>query len=259
VYTSGKYANEFEKTTVVATLAPHPKKGGALVYDLRHDPSEFLAMTAEELVKRWQWTREENAPARLPIKTVQFNRCPAVAPLGVLQEADALARLRIDLDIIEKHRKILAAADGFQAKVLKALEMLDTQQQTEWMAKPQSVDEQLYDGFFDDHDCRLLPVVRAARPDELSQLAEDFHDVRLQALLPLYKARNYPKSLSDDERQVWDSFCYERLQGGGAQSRIARFAKRLQELAQDTKLPKEKHYLLEELQLYAESILIVQD
>jgi len=259
VYTSGKYANEFEKTTVVATLAPHPKKGGALVYDLRHDPTEFLSMTPEELAKRWQWTRDEDAPQRLPIKTLQFNRCPAVAPLGVLQEGNAVARLQIDLKAIEKHRNILAAAGEFRANVLQALEILDTQQQTEWMAKPQAVDAQLYDGFFDDHDGRLLPVVRAATPAEFAQLADDFHDVRLQALLPLYKARNYPKSLTGDEREAWDKFCFERLQAGGDQSRIAKFARRLQELAQDTKLPKTKQYLLEELQLYAESILIVQD
>jgi exodeoxyribonuclease-1 len=259
VYTSGKYANEFEKTTVVATLAPHPKKGGALVYDLRHDPTEFLSMTPEELAKRWQWTRDADAPQRLPVKTLQFNRCPAVAPLGVLQEGDAMERLHVDLTTIEKHRSILAVAEEFRANVLRALEILDTQQQTEWMAKPQTVDAQLYDGFFDDHDGRLLPVVRAAEPAEFAQLAGDFHDVRLQALLPLYKARNYPKSLTDDERETWDGFCFERLQAGGDQSRIAKFARRLQELAQDTKLPSSKQYLLEELQLYAESILIVQD
>jgi exodeoxyribonuclease-1 len=259
VYTSGKYANEFEKTSVVATLAPHPKKGGALVYDLRHDPTEFLAMAPEELAKRWQWTRDEDAPKRLPVKTLQFNRCPAVAPLGVLQEGDAMKRLQIDLKIIEKHRAMLATAEAFLANILKALAILDTQQQVEWTAKPQAVDAQLYDGFFDDHDGRLLPVVRAAQPDEYSQLAEDFHDVRLQALLPLYKARNYPRSLTGDEREAWDKFCFERLLAGGEQSRLARYAKRLQELAQDSKLPSSKQYLLEELQLYAESIVVVQD
>lgn len=259
VYTSGKYANEFEKTTVVGTLAPHPKKGGALVYDLRHNPTEFLTMSPEELAKRWQWTRDEKAPTRLPIKTLQFNRCPAVAPLGVLQEGDTLSRLKIDLNQIESNRKLLADAHDFRGNVLKALEMMDSAQQTEWMAKPQEVDAQLYDGFFDSHDGQLLPVVRAAQPNELSQLVSDLHDPRLQALLPLYKARNYPKSLSGEEREAWDAFCYERLQGGGVQSRVSKFAKRLQELSQDSNLPESKQYILEELQLYAESILVVQD
>lgn len=259
VYTSGKYANEFDKTTVVATLARHPKKGGALVYDLRHDPTEFIGMSPEELAKRWQWTRDENAPKRLPIKTMQFNRCPAVAPLGVLEEGNAWERLQLDRDTIQRHRKLLVEAETFRSNLLKALETLDKQQQVEWTSKPQAVDAQLYDGFYDDHDCQLLTVVRAARPEELGQLTDDLHDSRLQALLPLYKARNYPKTLSPDERQQWEQFCFDRLQSGGEQSRIAKFAQRLQELSQGTKLSQNQQYLLEELQLYAESVLIVQE
>ncbi len=259
VYTSGKYANEFEKTTVVTTLAPHPKKGGALVYDLRHDPTEFIDLPPEELVKRWQWTRDEDAPKRLPVKTLQFNRCPAVAPLGVLQEADALKRLRIDLKLIEANRRLLAAAPQFRDNVLRALELMDAQRQTEWAAQPQAVDGQLYDGFFDDHDSRLLPVVRAAEPAQLGQLVSDVHDVRLQALLPLYKARNFPNDLTSDERETWDSFCRDKLQGGGPQSRLSRFAKRLQDLGQDSKLSSNQKYILEELQLYAESIVVVEE
>lgn len=255
VYTSGKYPGEFEKTTVVATVAPHPKKGGALVYDLRHDPTEFLDMPPEELVKRWQWTKDEAAPKRLPVKTLQFNRCPAVAPLGVLQDGDAMVRLQVDMKTIEANRKLLAGASAFHDNILKAVERMDKQQQIAWTAKPQSVDTQLYDGFFDEHDCRLLPVVRAAQPNELEQLTTDFHDTRLQALLPLYKARNFPKDLSSDERQAWDTFCYERIQAGGEQSRLARFTNRLMELGQSSKLSTSQQYLLQELQLYAESIV----
>ena len=37
VYSSGKYENEFEKTTVVAKVVNHPDKQGAIVFDLRYD------------------------------------------------------------------------------------------------------------------------------------------------------------------------------------------------------------------------------
>lgn len=259
VYTSGKYASEFEKTTVVAMFANNPKKQGALVYDLRHDPTEFLDLSPAELVKRWQYTREEQAPKRLPIKTLQYNRCPAVAPLGVLQEADAMARLQIDLATCQANLKKIAAATEFKQNVLAALELMDKQQQTEWNTKIQTADEQLYDGFFDNHDGNLLPVIRAAQPDELSQLKSDLHDPRLQALLPLYKARNYPADLSQSERAEWDAFCQERLQSGGERSRLAAFAKRLSELGESTKLTTNQRYLLQELQLYAESIVVLPE
>lgn len=259
VYTSGKYANEFEKTTVVAMLAPHPKKGGALVYDLRHDPTEFLTLSVAELVERWRWTKDEAAPKRLPIKTLQFNRCPAVAPLGVLKEGGAMERLRVDLGQIEANRQLLAAASQFRDTVLQALEQLDGQQQTAWAAKPQEADSQLYDGFLHEQDSRLLPVIRAAKPAELPALGDDLQDSRLQALLPLYQARNYPKSLTNEERQTWEAFCQHRLQDGGSRSRLARFGQRLQEIGQRSGLTDAQRYLLEELQLYAESIVVLAD
>jgi exodeoxyribonuclease-1 len=255
VYTSGKYANEFEKTTVVATIARHPKKAGALVYDLRHDPTEFIGLKPAELVERWKWTRDEDAPKRLPVKTLQFNRCPALAPLGVLKEGDAMKQLEIDLQQIEANRQKLAAAADFQANLLTALEMMDKQQQIQWAAEPQAVDAQLYDGFFDEHDQRLLPVMRAAEPGELTALVDEVHDSRLKALLPLYQARNYPRSLSDEQRKDWEAFCQQRLQDGGPQSRLNRFAARLQQLGERTDLTQKQRYILEELQLYAESIV----
>jgi exodeoxyribonuclease-1 len=254
VYTSGKYPNEYEKTTVVTVLAKHPKKQAVVVYDLRNDPTEFLKMTPPELVERWRWVKDkESEPTRLPAKTLQFNRCPALAPMNVL-DADSLKRLSIDRKVIEANLQKLRSAPDLAKNIIVALELLDEQQQTQWLTNEQDVDAQLYDGFFDDHDGNLLRVVRAAKPDDLSGLVGDLHDKRLQALLPLYKARNYPKSLTAEERSVWDAFCRQRLLGGEATSRFARFGRRLEELAA-TKLTQNQQFALEELRLYAESIM----
>ncbi len=256
VYTSGKYANEFEKTTVVVRIAKNPNRSGvALVYDLRHDPTEFLGLSPSGLADRWRWNREPDAPSRLPVKTLQYNRCPAVAPLGVMK--DAPEKVRFPLPIIEKNRKLLAANPDFVENVLVALDILDAEQE-ERNKKPQPVDAQLYDGFFDQHDGQLLPVVRAAKPEELAELGNDLHDMRLKEMLPLYKARNYPKLLSDEERVTWEKHRYELLMEGGTQSRLSKFIHRLQELS-ETEKDTNKCYLIEELQLYAESIMPVLD
>jgi exodeoxyribonuclease-1 len=154
---------------------------------------------------------------------------------------------------------VLAAAGEFRDTVVQALERLVGQQQTAWAAKPQDVDGELYDGFLNEQDGRLLPVIRAAEPAELKTLGDDLHDSRLQALLPLYQARNYPKSLTDEERHAWEEFCQHRLQDGGSRSRLARFGQRLQEISQRPGITDAQRYLLEELQLYAESIVVLPD
>lgn len=253
VYTSGKYPSEFEKTTVAVALTEHPKKQGVLVYDLRHDPLQFKAMTPTELAEAWKWSADETK-RRLPVKTLQFNHCPAVAPVSVLDD-DSRKRLKLDMDQIHLNRKNLASMRDFPAHLRKALEILDTQRQLEFASSEQAVDGQLYDGFFGDQDKQSMRVVRAAEPSEVGELNLNFKDPRLETLLPLYKARNFPKHLTGEERTQWDLFVRHKLLDGGKQSKLAKYFLRLQEVAERGNLTGHQEYLLEELKLYGESIM----
>ncbi len=253
VYTSGKYAGEYEKTTVVMPVCPHPKKQGMFVFDLRYDPLYYKDATPEQLAESWKWKKDSEEP-RLPVKSLQFNRCPAVAPLGVLDEASQ-KRLKLDMKEIHQHEAALRRMPDLEAKLFKAWEILDKPSQTSLVATDKDIDECMYDGFFDNGDKQAMSVVRAARPEELGELNLHFKDQRLSTLLPLYKARNYPKLLTGEEREAWEQFCARRLLDGGQHSKMARFFARLQELAAREHLTTHQEYLLEELKLYAESIM----
>jgi exodeoxyribonuclease-1 len=137
----------------------------------------------------------------------------------------------------------------------KALEYLDQQQQTTLVSTEKDVDECIYDNFFEDADKNALRVVRAARPEELGELDLAFKDHRLQTMLPLYKARNYPKSLTSEEREAWEKVRTRKLMGGGNQSLLAKYFARLQDVVAKGGLTGHQEYLLEELRLYAESIM----
>jgi exodeoxyribonuclease-1 len=259
IYSSGKYENDTEKTTVAVRIAAHPKRQGALVYDLRHDPSEFLTLTPNELAERWRWTREPDAPARLPVKTMQYNRCPAVAPISVLDQASK-NRLKLSMEQVVANETKLQSHPEFINNILAALELLDAEQSARQAAEPAAVDAQLYDGFFAGRDVTTMSAVRSAAPAGLSDLAQDFNDARLKELLPLYKARNYAQTLTDEERLTWEAYRYHHLFDGGTDSRLAKYMHRLQQLAETvTEKDANKRYLLEELQLYAESIMPIID
>src|SRR4030095_16162100 len=100
-----------------------------------------------------------------------------------------------------------------------------------------------------------MSLVRAATVDELGTLSVDFDDGRLSALLPLYKARNYTKSLTKDEKAIWERFRERKLTGGEEKSRMARYFKHLKDLNEREDINNAQRYLLEELKLYAESII----
>lgn len=257
VYTSGKYSNEFEKTTVAVHVSAHPKKTGSLVYDLRHDPSAYVDLSADKLAELWTHYCKERPCShdRLPVKTLQYNRCPAVAPLGVL-DAPSQKRLNLDLKMIQKHHQhLLAHQEKFVDSLRKAVDLLETAQQKRLLQDESDVDSRLYEGFIDRVDQVVMEKVRNTDPELFTDHNITFHDERLTHLLPLYQARNFPKTLSTEQRQVWDQFRERKLLGGKQESRAARYFKRLEELSQQPALTDHQRYLLEELQLYGQAIL----
>jgi exodeoxyribonuclease-1 len=249
VYTCGSYATEFEKTTLAVRVIGDAKSREALVYDLRHDPSAYKDMNVAQLAEAWRY-KKEDPENRLPVRTIAFNKCAAVAPAGVL-DAAAQERLKIDLKTIEHNLAILRSMSDFPEKLQASQELLAKSNDRQPSTDP---DAQLYDGFMDNRDKDILPQVRAEVADGHTEFS-GLHDSRLQALLPRYIARNFPGKLSTEQREAWEVFRSERLLDGGENSRFARFAKRLQALAAQKQLTKDKRYVLEELQLYAESIM----
>jgi len=250
IYTSGRYPSEYIHTTAAVRLADHPERSGsALVYDLRANPKPFLKMSATELAKRWSaWGRE--APY-FPVKILAYNKCPAIAPLSVLDEGSA-ERLELTPELISMHNRLLT--EEFSARLLEALMLMKKSQQAQLVADPMTVDEQLYEGFISEVDKTKMSVVRATDASGISNLDLDFEDERLANLLPLYKARNFPDKLNDDERNAWDSFRQAKLLGGREGSALAKYFARLEELRASQGMSDEKKYLLDELRLYGESI-----
>lgn len=257
VYTSGRYGSQFLHTTAAVLLAKHDQQSAALVYDLRFDPTPFVKMNVDQLIKAWQYSKDP-AAVRLPVKTIKYNRCPTVAPLGVIKDEASQQRLQLNIETINKHLAIFKQHHlEFAAKIAEAVGRMDKEREQAQLSivdNQLTVDERLYDGFIDKADAVTMRAVRAAQPSELADLASNFQDARLKNLLPLYKARNFPKSLDGEEQAAWDEFVSKKLLAGDQNSQLANYFKRLEELAA-TDLSDDKRYLLEELKLYGESIM----
>jgi exodeoxyribonuclease-1 len=253
IYTSGRYPSEFEKTTIAVMVAEKPDKSGALMYDLRIDPDEFENMPTEELAKRWRDRSDE--ASYFPVKELKYNRAPAIAPLEFLDDL-AARRLSIHRGLIDNHLKKLSRAKGFGDKLLAALDMMWPKKQRELMIDELQVDGQLYDGFIKDQDKTKMSVVRAAKPNEISNLNLTFNDDRLAALLPLYKSRNFPEVLTDKEHHAWEDFRHRKLLGGNNSAGKLFFAQ-LNALLSTPGMDLEKKHLLEDLRAYGQSITTI--
>jgi exodeoxyribonuclease I len=241
-YTSGRYPKDSLHTTVAYPVAPGSTPGTVIVYDLRHDPVDWAKMSIDDLKKvrfaNYEQRQMEGFVA-LPAKEMAYNRSPAVAPVGVIDEG-AQERIRLDMQIVAQNLAKLRASDLPE----KLREVFARQS----FPKTDDPDAQLYDGFLPENDKAKVSAVRNARPDELADFHPDFTDERLPKLLVRYKARNYPKTLSDDERSAWEAYRTERLQ-----RELPGYMQKLAQLSQQAQTTN-SHFLLSELQLWAESI-----
>lgn len=245
VYSSGRYSAEFDRTTVAFPLTSGRNKN-VVVYDLRHDPTEFISLTPEELKKRMYATYEERKKdgyVAIPVKELQYNRAPAVAPLGVLTQNDGWDRLKLDPEIIEKHSKLLIGAPHFAENIRSLYESRPE------FTKSKDAEEQLYDSFVSDRDRLRVETVRNATERELADFHPEFTDDRLPDLLVRYKARSFPGTLNEGEMAQWEQWRSARLQ-----SQLPGYVSALQRLS-TTVTDDNKQFLLQELQLWAESII----
>jgi len=241
VYASGRYDKEFAKTTVAFPLTTS-RNGGVVVYDLRYDPTPFVGLNAEELAKKifasWEERQAENF-VKLPVKELQYNRCPAAAPLGVLEQGDGWRKISLDLKTVQKHQNILLNHPDFAENKPAFKKLPDPE-------------AQLYDGFLNDRDRIRVEAVRNADERELADFYPEFQDERLAPLLLHYKARNFPRSLSEDDLAQWEAWRAQHLQ-----AQLPGFMASLQRLAPTA--TDEQQFILQELQLWAESTLPASD
>ena len=76
-----------------------------------------------------------------------------------------------------------------------------------------------------------------------------------------YRARNWPATLSPDERETWDAFRLSRLtepEGGGSIT-LDRYAQRLAELAETHAEDPAKLAVLEALSEWGEAVMDCED
>jgi exodeoxyribonuclease I len=244
VYASGRYGGEFDFATVALPLCLGSKPGSVVVYDLRYDPSVFASMSKEDIATALFASKEERGDGpRIPVKELSFNKCPAVAPLGVL-DAEAQKRLKLSIDDITLHAQHLKQAKDFLYAVRDA-----------YASRPpyptaSDVESKLYDSFIDKKDLPRIAAVRSADASGLADFHPEFIDERLPELLLRYKARQFPSSLSETEQQEWEAYRSDKINKA-----LPGYLQSLAKLAADGK----DTFLLEELQLWAESIVPAND
>ncbi|MCP1291839.1 exodeoxyribonuclease I [Chromobacterium sp. S0633] len=244
LHVSGMYGAERGNMAVVWPLAAHPYNANeVIVWDLAHDPRELQGLGPDAIRERL-YTRSEDLPEgvqRLPLKTVHINKSPfVVANLKVLSPERA-AHWGVDMEQVQRHADYAGALPDL-SPVWRKVYKRET-------GEPRDVDENLYGGFVSNNDRKVLTKLRRMSADQLTGEMAFFEDPQLAELLFRYRARNFPRSLSGEEQERWQTWRQAKLNGGPGRD-VRQFRQELEE-ARAGELSEKAQDVLAQLEAYA--------
>lgn len=244
LHVSGMYGAERGNMAVVWPLAAHPYNANeVIVWDLAHDPRELQGLGPDTIRERL-YTRSEDLPEgvqRLPLKTVHINKSPfVVANLKVLSPERA-AHWGVDMEQVQRHADYAGALPDL-SPVWRKVYKRET-------GEPRDVDENLYGGFVSNNDRKVLTKLRRMSADQLTGEMAFFEDPQLAELLFRYRARNFPRSLSGEEQERWQTWRQAKLNGGPGRD-VRQFRQELEE-ARAGELSEKAQDVLAQLEAYA--------
>lgn len=244
LHVSGMYGAERGNMAVVWPLAAHPYNANeVIVWDLSHDPRELQGLGPDAIRERL-YTRSEDLPEgvqRLPLKTVHINKSPfVVANLKVLSPERA-AHWDLDMEQVQRHADYAGALPDLTPVWRKVYKRES--------GEPRDVDENLYGGFVSNNDRKVLTKLRRMSADQLAGEMAFFEDPQLAELLFRYRARNFPRSLSGEEQQRWQTWRQAKLNGGPGRD-FQQFRQELAE-ARAGELNEQAQSVLAQLEAYA--------
>ncbi len=252
LHITGMFPAERGCIGIVWPLAVHPtNKNEVIVWDLAADPSELASLDAETIRTR-MFTKSDALPegvSRLPIKSIHLNKSPIVINNLKTLSPEMTAQWGLDVATALRHADIAAGTPDMTAIWQEVFH------------RPQEgspdVDEDLYGGFVSNNDRRLLQELRALSPDALAKANPSFTDMRLEEIFWRYRARNFPHTLSAEEKQRWEEHRAARLfDGEGGVRTIEQLFSEIDQLSETADERSEE--ILGVLYDYAESIAPVR-
>ena len=222
VYVSGIFGAARHNVALVVPVAWHPDNNSEVICVDLAGSTEYLDQPVAQLHQLlFTPTSEQSKEAvRPPLTAVRLNRAPVLLPADWLA-GEVAERLGLDGG---HHRAHLAALHAARAADEKAFVARFQDIWRERAFPPRTdPDQMLYDGFVNDADRALCQQILKQEPAALATQSWPFTDARLPELLLRYRARNFPDSLSTDERDQWREHCqWQRQEGDFNQNMFTR-------------------------------------
>jgi exodeoxyribonuclease-1 len=251
LYTSKNFPNSLSCTRIVLPVCYHPiQKDCALVFNLDQDPSILLDLEVDEL-KLLAFTPKSKLPKgleKLQIHSIKFNSSPMFVSNIYKLSPTIQNQLKLNMsDILEK-------VDFMKKNATEIERIIQELFSDDEMNYPKNDEDQaLYDNFMSAHDRRVSDEIQNLNEADLVSFQPRFEDKKLNKLFLNFKARNYPKSLDENEKELWFETVQSRVHNGEyGYLNIDDFYKQLAKMKEEGKV---NLSVIQELEKYGDSFL----
>lgn len=251
VHTSSMFTNERGCTAIVLPLTVDPHNRNCILsFDLSEDPAPLLDLSVEEVRERI-FTRYDQMPegvSRIPVKGIHLNKCPAIAPLGTLTDEDAV-RLGLDKKKVMSNYERLRTGENLIQKLHKVYDRKLTSDKSD-------PDFQIYSGgFFHDDDKKNFRKIHERKGRDIFNNDLVFEDPRIPEMLRRFQGRNFPETMTEEEKKRWISFCAGRIlmpPTEGETSDFGEFNKRLETYRKSLQMSAREKMIIKALGEYSD-------
>jgi exodeoxyribonuclease-1 len=183
-------------------IAINPINNNSIIcFNLMGDPQPLIDFSAEELYEHLFIHKSQKQ--KISLYTIETNKCPIILTPNLIDDV-ASNRLNISLEKCEKNLHKILKYD-LSEKLKKTYSMRQFEE-SEYLDRSSHV------GFIEaKSDQKLLQQVRNSSSTELADGSINIQDKRYKALLFIYRAVNYPNSLTEIEKETWRNMRNERL------------------------------------------------
>ena len=216
LHVSGMFGAARANLGMILPLTVHPtNRNEYICADLSVDAALLLDLPAAELHQRLYTPAADLAPDQLRpgLKSVHINRCPVLLPPKMADSAVA-ERAGLDVPRCMENCRLLCEYEAHYPGALR--DKLRELSRFPRAGEPVDVDRMLYSGgFIPNADRAALNRLIGLSPEELADTQVVFEDRRLEEMLFRYRARNFPDTLDEAERERWNEHRCACITDGG--------------------------------------------
>lgn len=250
LHISSKISSKQGCCTWILPIAQHPTQTNAIIcVDLSKDITPIIELSSQELranlfAKSSELKEGQQRPG---IKLVHTNKCPFITSAKAL-DSDRAHEIGLDRDFCLSNYQRLVKQTDCLAKIVDIYT-----ESPVFDALP--ADENLYGGsFMTDAEKKLGSTIRSSEAEQLGSIYHGLPNNEFKQRLRLYRGRNFPHTLSEQEMIDWQRHRESSLIEGTKGLRIAEYYAELDRLAAGYENQPNKLALLKVLHEFARNL-----